>query len=610
MSSLPRSRRLLRTTTATLVSAFVATLALAQSPVEPAAPKPPTERASEAGGEVRNSRLDAELFYQLLVSEAELRRGDAATAHQIMLDAARRTRDERLFQRAVEMAFAGRSTDSALRALKAWRMAHPKSLPATELQARLLVALDRYKEAQEPLRTLIEASPPDQRGMVILNTARFITPGKRASEAARALDEALSPWANQPTYQADVAAASARAWAMAGQNDKALAQVDAALQAQPAHPAAAAIAVDLLGATEAAQPTVQRYLTQAGARTEIRLGYARWLTAEKRYADALDSVAAVPANDRLAPKAMLLQGALQLELNQPKAASATLQNYLKLTPEEAQPEEAADGAPAAPHPTADSNQDRTQAYLMLAQAAEQQKDYAEAQRWLDELAKVQNTPTVTLRRAVLLAQQGRLQSALRLVDTLPETNDEEWRLKAGGRVNIYRETKQWAAARDILVQANQRFPNDADLMYEQALVDEKLKRYDEMETLLRRVIALKPDVPHAYNALGFSMAERNVRLTEAEKLVAKALELAPGDPFITDSAGWVEFRLGRLAEAERLLRKAYATKADPEIAVHLGEVLWVTQRRDEARQFWRQARNQDPNNEALEETLSRLKARL
>jgi Flp pilus assembly protein TadD len=131
-----------------------------------------------------------------------------------------------------------------------------------------------------------------------------------------------------------------------------------------------------------------------------------------------------------------------------------------------------------------------------------------------------------------------------------------------------------------------------------------------MERLLRKVIELRADFHHAYNALGYSLADRNLRLPEARQLVARALELAPGDPFITDSLGWVEFRLDNRDEAVRLLREAYGKRPDPEIAAHLGEVLWASGLRDDARRVWREARERDAANEVLKETLARLKVSL
>jgi len=162
----------------------------------------------------------------------------------------------------------------------------------------------------------------------------------------------------------------------------------------------------------------------------------------------------------------------------------------------------------------------------------------------------------------------------------------------------------------MLVAANQRFPDDADLLYEQSMTADKLGRVGEMERLLRRVIELEPEHYHAHNALGYALADRNLRLPEAKALIVRALELSPGEPFITDSLGWVEYRLGNNEAALHHLRTAYRARPDPEIGAHLGEVLWVTGRQDQARSIWREARERDAANEVLRETLARLRVTL
>ncbi|MFM2121343.1 MAG: hypothetical protein RL722_2811, partial [Pseudomonadota bacterium] len=251
-----------------------------------------------------------------------------------------------------------------------------------------------------------------------------------------------------------------------------------------------------------------------------------------------------------------------------------------------------------------------QAYLMLAQAAEQQKQYDRAQGWLEKVAEGQGNVAVTQRRASLLARQGKQDEAMELLRRLPERSKDEMRNKALAQVQLLRDGKDWNGAYKILEIANERVDDDADLLYEQALLAERLARYDEMEGLLRRVISLKPDQQHAYNALGYSLADRGQRLPEARELIAKALAMSPGDPFITDSLGWVEFKLGRIDEALRLLREAYKSRPDAEIAAHLGEVLWAAGKQDEARQVWRNGRERDAGNDVLVETLARLKVNL
>jgi tetratricopeptide (TPR) repeat protein len=253
---------------------------------------------------------------------------------------------------------------------------------------------------------------------------------------------------------------------------------------------------------------------------------------------------------------------------------------------------------------------QTQAWLMLAQAAAERGDAKAANAWLDKIDNPQRALEVQTRRAILLARQGKVLEARNLVQQVPERRPEDARGKLLAESQVLRDVKRWNDAHAVLASANQRFPDDADLLYEQAMMAEKMSRIDEMERLLRKVIEIKPDHHHAYNALGYSLADRSQRLPEAQSLIKKALELAPGDPFITDSLGWVEYRLGNRDEAARLLRQAYAARPDPEIAAHLGEVLWVSGSHEDARRIWREGRDRDTANEVLRETLTRLQVKL
>jgi Flp pilus assembly protein TadD len=217
---------------------------------------------------------------------------------------------------------------------------------------------------------------------------------------------------------------------------------------------------------------------------------------------------------------------------------------------------------------------------------------------------------VQTRRASILARQGQMAQARELIRRVPEKRAEDARAKLVAEAALLRDAKRWREAFEVLASATQRYADDPDLLYELAMMAEKIDRLDEMEKLLRQVIALKPDNAHAHNALGYSLADRQQRLPEARALIQRALELAPGDPFITDSLGWVDFRMGNVEAALRLLKNAYGARPDPEIAAHFGEVLWVAGQRDEARRVWREGRTREPANEVLRETLSRLRADL
>jgi tetratricopeptide (TPR) repeat protein len=271
---------------------------------------------------------------------------------------------------------------------------------------------------------------------------------------------------------------------------------------------------------------------------------------------------------------------------------------------------AAAAGPEGDATEAHPDQGLVQAWLMLAQSAEQRGDFKAAEAWLAKVDDPRRALEVQTRRASILARQGQLERARELIRRVPERSAEDQRAKFVAEATVLREVKHWREAFEVLGEANQRFADDTELMYEQAMLAEKIDRLDEMERLLRRVIELKPDNAHAHNALGYSLADRSQRLPEARQLIQRALELSPGDPFITDSLGWVEFRLGNAGEALRLLRRAYATRPDTEIAAHLGEVLWALGERDEARRIWLEARSRDAANDVLRETLARLRVDL
>jgi Flp pilus assembly protein TadD len=164
---------------------------------------------------------------------------------------------------------------------------------------------------------------------------------------------------------------------------------------------------------------------------------------------------------------------------------------------------------------------------------------------------------------------------------------------------LLREAKRTQEAFNLLDTALSKQPEQTDLLYESALLAEKLGRMETLETYLRKLIVLKPDSAQAYNALGYSYADRNLRLPEARELIEKALKLAPDDPFILDSMGWILYRQGDLQGALVYLERAFAKRPDPEIAAHMGEVLWVLGRKDDARRAWREAQKKYPGNEEL-----------
>jgi tetratricopeptide (TPR) repeat protein len=607
-----RHRHRQRLMLATLLAAWLGMpqVSLAQTP----SPAPPAAAAAvaEAPAPPINSAMDDRLLYQLLIGELALTQGDAGTAYDWLLDAARRTRDEGLFRRTVDIALQARAGDQALAASRAWRLARPESLDALRLQLQILLALNRADQITEPLRSLLEQTPAAERGGLVAALPRFLQRAGDAKLVAGVMEEVLKPYRAAPETRIASRVALGRAWLEAKDADRALALSQEAFALEPDAIGPPLLALEVMRERPQAEDTVRAYLNQPMAENALRLAYARVLMGSQRYGDAVTQLEAATQSQPEVAGPYLTLGALHLELKHRAEGEAALQRYIELAQRPAAP------AAALASPTPESEDDEAprpdqgliQAWLMLAQSAEQRGDFKAAEGWLAKIEDPQRALEVQSRRASMLARQGRISQARDLIRNLPERQPEDARAKVQAEAAILRETKRWKEAYDVLGAGAQRFSEDADLLYEQAMMAEKLDRMDDMERLLRRVIAMKPDNAHAHNALGYSLADRKLRLPEARQLVQRALELAPGDPFITDSLGWIEYRMGNAQEAARLLRQAYAARPDTEIGAHLGEVLWSLGQRDEARKVWRESKGRDSNNDVLRETLARLRVDL
>lgn len=587
----------------------------AWSQTSPAAAQPAAPSASAPAFE--NSDLDAALFYQLLIGELELSASEGSTAFLVMLDAANKTKNEQLYKRSVDMALQMRSGSQALSVVQAWRRAVPASRDAHRYLIELLVALNRSPETAEPLRSLIRLTPEAERPALIASLPRFFERTSDRKLVPDILTDALQPYIDAPATAEASLIAIGRAWQAAGDSPRALEFAKRAHARDASADGPVLLALELLPTTTDAESIVQGYLKARPQASAVRMFYARALGMSQRYLEALAQVDRVTRDEPAQAAPWLTLGALHLELKQPKEATTAIKTFIErlgATSAVSTPLKPSVGSPAAEGGSEvvieSGDRGLTQAWLMLAQAAEQQGDFKAAEAWLAKVDTPARALEVQVRRASLLAKQGRLNEAVEMIRRAPEAGDEDARAKLLAEVSVWREARQWTQASDVLRRANERFKDDPDLLYEQSMMEEKLNRIDEMERLLRRVIELRPDHEHAYNALGFSLADRGLRLPEAKALIVRALELAPGEPFITDSLGWVEYRMGNLDEAIKQLKRAYQSRPDPEIAAHLGEVLWVKGQHEEARRILREGKSRDQTNDVLRETVVRLKVNL
>lgn len=575
--------------------------ALAQTPPAPAA------EAASAPAPVLNSSLDAPMFYELLLGEMATQVGLGADGFEVMLDAARRSRDGAVFQRAIEMAIQGRSGDRALAAVQAWRKTLPQSVEAVRTQVQLLVAVDKLDDLPEPLRELIERQPAEERAAVISGLPRFLGGVRDKAQALTVAEATLTPFLGAPATRTASQTALARLALAAGQRDRALALITQALQDQPSAPGPVLLALEMMGDTPAAEPLVRRYLERPDALNTLRLGYVQALEQRQRLGEAVVQLRQALAVQPDLPQAWLTLGAYLNDLQSPREAMAALDRFFALQP----------AAPAGGEAGSDEDDQAERARRSLdygcvqqAEAHEQLGELQAAAAWLDRIPAQRLDLSLLVRRATLTARLGDTEAALAQVRDTAVRGEPDASLRRLAQAQVLRDIGRAEAAYQLLTEALAEQPDEPRLLYEQAMLAERLQRYEPMETLLRRVIVLKPDDAQAYNALGYSMAERNVRLDEARALIQRAVDLAPEDPFILDSLGWVAYRQGRLDEALDLLQKAYHARPHAEVATHLGEVLWMLGRHDEALARWREARQREKDNAALRETLQRLKVSL
>ena len=548
-----------------------------------------------------SSGLDAELFYRLLVGEITARDGDPVAGFALMLDSARKTNDGSLYQRAVEIALQSRSGDAALQAATAWQQALPNSREAHRYVLQILIALNRVQDTLEPLKKNIDLAAAADRLQAISGIPRAYARVSDKKLASTVIENALSAYVSNPGTAAAAWTTIGRARLAAGDTPGALAAAQKGHDADIKVDGPVFVALELMSPkTLAAEGLVKKYLaSNPKPAPEVRMAYARALLDAQRYGEASTQVQTVTRDKPEFSPAWLVLGSLQLQDNQLAPAQASFERYVAL-----------DTAALQQRDEGEPDRGLTQAYLSLAQISEKRKDFAAADAWLNKIDNSADMLQAQTRRASILASRGQLAEARQLLRSLPERNSGDARLKLLAEVGLLRDVKQYQAAYDLLAQATKADPKETDLLYDQAMLAEKLNQLPEMERLLRRVIEIKPDAYNAYNALGYSLAERNTRLPEARQLILKALEFVPNDPFIRDSLAWVEFRMGNLAESAKIFADAFKAKPDAEIAAHFGEVLWAMGQRDKALAIWREGRLLNPENDTLLETLKRLKVKL
>jgi tetratricopeptide (TPR) repeat protein len=531
--------------------------------------------------DIPSSDLSEPMLYEFLLGEIALQRGDNGLAAQTFLDLAKRTRDPRVARRAVEIANQSRMPALALEAAKTWHELDPGSSQALQVVAALLVANKRVDDALPYLEKLLGSDGVNlENGFMQLNRLLAANPDKAAN--LRVVRQLVS----KHPQLAQAHFALAQASVSAGDDDAAIAairragalrpdwELAALLEAQIAQRRSPAAAAKVLGDFVAKNPNSR----------DARLNYARVLVMDKRLPEARKQFEAVLAANPGNTEVIYAVGLLAFQLKDYPVAEENMKRLLSL-----------------------GYRDANGVRYILGQIAEEQKQWPQAMQWYERITEGEQLIPARMRTANVLARQGKLDEARSFLKRVAAENPDEEAQLTVAEAQLLREANRNQDAFQLLREALQKEPDQPELLYDYALTAEKLERFDVLESNLRKLIEVRPDHAHAYNALGYSFAERNLHLPEARKLVERALELAPDDYFILDSLGWVLYREGDLKGAVEQLRRAYTGRPDAEIGAHLGEVLWVMGQRDEASRIWQESLKSGPENETLQKTIQRFK---
>ena len=555
------------------------------APVRQEKPATPTKAghanvgAEMPPGDAPTVPSSGQVIFQILLAEIALQRGDANLASTAYADLALRTRDAKALERTVDVAGFARRFDLALEAARRWVDVEPESKQAQYVLASVMVMSNQTDDLAPVLIRMLEADKAAlPENLLGLNRMLARNPDRRAVFAI--IDKVCRPFSGLAEAHYAIAVAAAGA----GELDRARAEVRRALELRADWEAAAMLQSQLLArlSPEESIVSLRDFVDRHPKARDARMQLARLLVGAKRLADARREFEEVLKIAPDSADALFSIGVLVLQQNDLTEAETQFNRFLAL--------------PVA---------DKSYAYFFLGQIAEERRQFAEALAHYARVSSGEHYIQARMRGARLLVDQGNLDEARRQLSSAKASSAEE-RVQLGiAEAGLLRDAKQPRAAFELLESLLAKQPEQPDLLYESALLAEKLGQFELMETRLRKLIELRPEGAQGYNALGYSLADRNLRLDEARVLIEKALALSPEDYFILDSMGWVLYRQGDLSAALGYLEKAHARKDDPEIAAHIGEVLWALNRRDEARKVWLDAQRTHPENEALGEVIKK-----
>ena len=536
---------------------------------------------SEAATDLSSARhtLDGDVLYRLLVGELASHRGDLQLALENYLDVAEDTRDAGVAARATKLAVFAHSEELALEAARLWSDVDSSSVEARQVLASLLIRAGDIDSAVEHLDEIVHtlSDPP---GTGFHRAAELLGAEKDTEAAVTTMRQLV--FGHEDDAEAQLALA--RLLVRTGNVEEASEAADRSYEIDPGNARTAVLRARLRQSakdTEGAFSVLEEFLAGTPESGSVRMTYARMLVDARRYEEARAEfeylVAEEPENDDA-------RYALGLLLVQTNRLDEATEQFERLA-------------------SRDSRRDA--AHYYLARIAESQQRPDDAIASYRRVRRGEHRLNAQIRVAVLLADSGNVEAARRhLHGVRSETVQEAVRIYSA-EAGLLTRVARYGEAMDVYDASLEAFPGNSDLLYARGMLAVKMDRLDILERDMRAIISREPDNADALNALGYTLADRTDRYEEAYALIKRAIELKPDDHYIVDSLGWILHRLGRHQEALVQLRRAMSINPDPEIAAHLGEVLWVLGNKVEARAVWSTALESAPDDERLLDVMQR-----
>jgi tetratricopeptide (TPR) repeat protein len=525
--------------------------------------------------------MDPELLYQLLVAEFSGQQGALRLSAATYLEAARRTGDYRLAQRATRIAIYARENTIALHAARLWVELQPDNNEAHKSVAALLIASGQNAQARPHLDKLLENPRQDSNhGYLLVATLLANDPDKERALATMAELAAREPNAPHALY------AHAYMANQLGNNEAARPVLQQLLRQAPEHTQGLLLQARVLhelGEVKAALQSMDQALEQSPDNHQLRLTYARMLVDARQLKEARQQFARLSKVTPNDGDVLYALGLLAQEAGDLDDAEAHFTNLLR------------------------HNQREEEARFALGQIAEARQQPDKAIAWYSSIAHGERYLEAQLQAARLIAQHQGMGQARTYLRELETQNDEERVQLFLAEAELLNNAEEHLLAMDVYDEGLSLFTDNPELLYDRGLTAEKIDRLDLLERDLKRLLQLDPNDSRALNALGYTLADRTQRHQEAYDYIERAYRQQPDEIAYIDSMGWVLYRLGRLDEALLHLQRAASLQRDGEIAAHLGEVLWASGQQEEARRVWQEALQFAPDNKVLQQTIHRFK---